>query len=115
MIKKYENFDYEEEQDEPLYSFVGFYMMRDYPSENTFFIMEENISDQEIILYDQYRYTIKEDPVWKYCRYVPEQDIKDYIYNNKLPISVFDKNYKENSGWKKVFFKDLPKYIKNEL
>lgn len=118
MIKKFENYDYEEEDDESPYEFVGFYIMREFPTDNSFFIMEENINENHIVLYNQYQYKLSES-VWKYCRYVTKEHIKEYIYSNKLPVNIYDKDQKNDNdradGWKKVFWKDLPKWIKDNL
>ena len=122
MIKKYKKYikedkDYEEELDyeeEPDLSIIlwGPHNRHDYQAlftRNTIYILQD-IEKNHVILYDDEKCNVHMNNPMEFITFLTEDDLENYIYNNKVEIAISKKG-----RWEYKYWKDIPKELKFRL
>lgn len=110
MIKKYNeliNYDYEEEEDTQMLV-VGWDGYKDrWNADDFVYLFEEIIDDNHVIVYNGRRELANK----KNYSILTREEMNKYIYTNKKKITI----WRQGNNYINVYFKDLPKEIRDQI
>ena len=116
MIKKFENFEFNEDWEEEDPNSENEYVITDWYGydlneiEGKIYLFEKIIDDYNVIIYNNSPY----DCDRRHYIILSEYELNNYIYNNKRKISICSK--KNGYGeFEYVYFDELPMDIKNKI